>query len=53
MQEKLLRAAAPPAEPPCGFYGRLLADIEAIGWQRVVSIGDRLTSVEVRIECVR
>ena len=37
-------------EPPCSVYARLLADIEAIGWQRVSNIGDRLSSIDVCIE---
>ena len=37
--------------PVCNFYGRLLDDIESIGWQRIVSISERL-ALDVQLEDV-
>lgn len=46
-----MQSSTTTALPMCNFYGRLLSDIESIGWQRIVNISERL-AIDVQLEDV-
>lgn len=50
-QAKLVQTL-PASVPECTYYGRLLQEIELVGWQHIVKLSNALDQLELCVECV-
>ncbi|KAG5177285.1 WD-repeat region-domain-containing protein [Tribonema minus] len=47
--QRLLRAAPQSAPAPAAYYSRLVAEIDKVGWEHLVTISERLSHLQLRV----
>lgn len=46
----VIHGRQPPAPPPCSFFSGLVAELDEVGWGRLVALGTQLSSLAVRVQ---
>ena len=47
MQARMPSSSSKHSLPPASFYNRILLDLDAVGWEHIVSLSEGLTSMQL------
>jgi E3 ubiquitin-protein ligase FANCL len=50
LKERILQFKKTHGIPPVDFYGRLISEIDQLGWQKLISIDSSLTTLELSLK---